>query len=105
MSGKAPRQKGSRGERLIVSTLCAAGLDAYRIPHLGAMRGFKGDIEIRLNARALKIESKVRKSGFGFLYKSLGGNDMLAVRADRQETLVVMRLKDVAAMLGGKVAP
>jgi hypothetical protein len=65
------------------------------------MRGFKGDIEVRLNARALKIESKVRKSGFGFLYKSLAANDMLAVRADRQETLVVMRLKDVAAMLGG----
>lgn len=100
MPGRAPRQKGNRFEREIVEELRAAGLDAHRIPLSGAQRGFKGDVQIRLTGRTLTLEAKVRASGFSFIYKAIDGNDALAVKVDRQEPLLILRLSDAAAILG-----
>ena len=100
MPGKAPRQKGNRFEREIVAELCAAGLDAHRIPLSGAMAGFKGDCEIRLAGRKLTLEAKSRASGFTFIYNAIKDADLLAIKVDRSEPLLIMRLKDAAAILG-----
>ena len=40
-----------------------AGLDAFRIPLSGSMRGYKSDVEIRLADRQLTIEAKSRARG------------------------------------------
>lgn len=94
------KQKGDRLEREIVELLRANGLDAYRIPLSGAQRGFKGDIEVRLRDSKLTLEAKSRANGFQLIYKALGSNDLLAIKQDRQEPLIVMRLKDVVGLLG-----
>ena len=100
MSGKAPRQKGNRFERQIVDILRTAGLDAYRIPLSGSMRGFKQDIVIRAPGRNLTIEAKSRASGFAFIYKAIADADMLVVKVDRHEPLAVVRLADLVAIMG-----
>ena len=99
MSGKAPRDKGMRFEREIVATLCAAGLDAFRIPLSGSMRGFKSDCVIRLADRDLTIEAKSRRRGFAFIYQALEGSDLLAIKADRKQALAVIPLSELAALL------
>jgi Holliday junction resolvase len=99
MSGKAPRQKGNRFEREIVATLCGAGLDAFRIPLSGSMRGFKSDCVIRLAERELTIEAKSRARGFAFIYKAIEDADILCIKADRAEALAVMPLAELAALL------
>jgi Holliday junction resolvase len=103
MSGKAPRQKGNRFERGIVSDLRAAGLNAFRVPLSGSMRGFKQDVVIRLPDRQLTLEAKCRASGFSFIYNAIKDADLLAIKVDRGEPLLVMRLKDAAAILGQSV--
>ena len=100
MPGKAPRQKGNRFERELVNDLKAAGLDAYRIPLSGSMRGFKQDVVIRLVNRDLTIEAKCRRNGFSFIYNAIKDADLLAIKVDRGEPLLVMRLSDAAAILG-----
>ena len=99
MSGKAPRQKGNRFERGIVAALRDAGLDAFRVPLSGSMRGFKQDVIIRRPGSQLTIEAKSRGRGFTFIYKSIEGADLLAIKADRSEPLIVLRLADYAALL------
>ena len=100
MGGRASRQKGNRFEREGVAILTAAGLVARRIPLSGAMRGFKGDIELELAGRKLRLEAKSRKHGFKFIYEALADNDALLVKTDRSEPLVIMPLRGLAALLG-----
>ena len=99
MSGKAPRQKGNRFEREIVAELRGAGLDAFRIPLSGSMRGFKSDAVIRLAGRQLTIEAKSRAKGFAFIYQALEGSDVLAIKADRKQALAVIPLSELASLL------
>jgi hypothetical protein len=84
----------------IVDLLRAAGLDGYRIPPSGISSGFKSDVEVRLGTCKLTLESKVRSKGFGLIYKWLAGVDALVIKADRKESLVVMKLADLAHLLG-----
>ena len=102
MPGRSPRQKGNRFEREIVEVLRSAGLDAYRIPLSGAQRGFKGDVVVRLQSRELRLEAKIRKHGFKFIYDSLGDNDCLCVRVDRYDPLVIMPLNTFTEVLSTK---
>ena len=108
------RDKGARNERDLVNKLKAAGLDAKRVPLSGACEGFKGDVvvigytELRYSGRRdedgrptpgfiegeLTIECKVRARGFKFIYDNIDGNDILAIRSDHNEWLVVERLSD-----------
>ena len=94
------RDKGSRFEREIVNELRSAGLDAYRVPLSGAAIGYKGDVHIRLGDRNLSLEAKSRASGFKFIYEEIQGHDLLAIKTDRSEPLLIMRLADAAKLLG-----
>lgn len=92
--GRASRQKGDRIERALVHALQGAGFAAERVPLSGAARGrFCGDTSVPLLSIARRVEVKVRALGFRELYKWLDGADLLIVRADRLEPLVVVPLR------------
>jgi hypothetical protein len=106
MSGRAPREKGDRFERACVSDLCAKGLDAHRIPLSGAAGGgYSHDLRLAVGGRTLKVECKARKRAwsdlFGWLQPNGSGSrpDLLLVKADRTDTLVVMTLDDFARLV------
>jgi Holliday junction resolvase len=105
MSGRRSRSKGARTERSIVNTLKASGIAAVRVPLSGAVGGrFAGDIVLPLMGRDLCVEVKARADGFRELYCWLNERDVLIVKADRQEPLVVLRLSlaaEIAKLRGG----
>jgi Holliday junction resolvase len=89
MSGRRSRDKGARVERAIVHALKAGGFAAERVPMSGAAGGrYSGP----LMGRDLCLEAKARADGFRELYGWLDQRDVLIVKADRQEALVVVRL-------------
>jgi Holliday junction resolvase len=93
MSGRRSRSKGVRTERSIVHALRANGVAAVRVPLSGAVGGrFAGDIVLPLMGRDLCVEVKARANGFRELYSWLNQRDVLIVKADRQEPLVILRL-------------
>jgi hypothetical protein len=102
--GRASRQKGNREERMLVRILQEYGFAAERVPLSGAARGrFGGDLSVPFLGLDRRVESKVRADGFRELYAWLAGNDLLVVRADRQEPLVVLPLKfaiEIAQLAG-----
>lgn len=101
MSGRRSRNKGARVERAIVHALQAEGFDAARVPLSGAAGGrFSGDVLVPVQGRDLCVEVKARADGFRELYGWLDGRDVLIVKADRQEPLVVLRLSLAAAIAG-----
>ena len=100
MSGRAPREKGMRLERLAVDILQSFGHRAKRVPLSGAAEGFKGDLWLQLLKQELHIECKARGHGFNFLYQQLAGNDAVVVKADRQDPLIAMPLRAFAKLLG-----
>ena len=90
--GKSQRDKGNRFEREIVHKHRDAGIDAERVPLSGSAGGtFTGDVLIA--GGTLKAECKARKDGAGFkvLNNWLEGNDLLFVKADREQPRVYMR--------------
>jgi len=92
MSGRRSRSKGVRTERGIVA-FKARGFAAERLPLSGACGGrFAGDIVLPVMGRDLCVEVKCRAQGFRDLYSRLDHRDVLIVKADRQEPLVVTRL-------------
>jgi Holliday junction resolvase len=104
MSGRRSRSKGTRTERGIVNALKASGIAAVRVPLSGAVGGrFAGDVIVPLVGRDLCLEVKSRADGFRELYSWLDGRDVLIVKADRQEPLVVVRLS-LAAEIAKRVA-
>ena len=93
MSGRRSRSKGARTERSIVNALKASGIVAVRVPLSGAVGGrFGGDIVLPLLGRDLCVEVKWRGQGFRNLYSWLNQRDVLIVKADRREPLVILRL-------------
>ena len=64
---------------------------ACRSPVRSAGR-FAGDIVLSLMGRDLCVEVKARADGFRELYCWLDERDVLIVKANRQEPLVVVRL-------------
>ena len=64
------------------------------MPLSGAARGrFGGDVSVPVLGVDRRVEVKCRGDGFRELYKWLAGADVLIVRADRRELLVVAPLK------------
>lgn len=92
MSGRSAKRKGSRVEREIVKLHLDAGIPAMRVPLSGAMPGFKGDVLIGDGRKRLRAEVKARKGGAGFvtLEKWKGSNDVLILKRDREEPMVVL---------------
>lgn len=105
--GKSQRDKGNRTERTVADMHKALGVDAQRVPLSGAVDGFKGDVRIHHNGRELRAEVKARGSGQGFvtLERWLSGNDLLFLKRDRQEPLVVLTWETYAALLNGELSP
>ncbi len=104
--GKASRQKGNRAERAIVKFLQERGFAAERVPLSGSAGGsYLGDLTVPVLGIDRLIEVKCRADGFHELYRWLVDRDILIVRADRSEPLVVLPLKlaaEVAAKAGGQ---
>ena len=98
--GKSQKQKGYRGEHKLVKLLKKHGLDAKRIPLSGATEFQKGDILIENYIG----EVKWRKDGFKEIYKWLGDNDFLFIKADRKPYLVVMNIETFIKLLGGEAS-
>lgn len=98
MSGRAPKQKGDRLERAVVTLLKAHGVDAKRVPLSGSAAGYPGDVSVRLGDRELCLECKSR-ADFKTLYGWLEGRDALILKADRRDALLVVRLKDALEVL------
>ena len=95
--GRASRQKGNRTERAIVRLLQDRGFAAERVPLSGAARGrFSGDVSVPVLGSDRRVEVKCRGNGFRELYRWLNGADLLIVRADRHEPLVVVPLRFAA---------
>ena len=113
MSGAKHRQKGSRMERKVVNDLKELGLDAERVPLSGAAGGnYSGDVVVRLpdpqtgepGAWLLVAECKARKNGAGFttLERWLGALDILILKRDRQDPMVVLPWRVFARLIGGR---
>jgi Holliday junction resolvase len=106
MSGAKHRQKGDRAEREIVDLHKAMGVYAERYPLSGASR-FRGsghDVDIYAlgrEAAPLVAEVKARKDGEGFvqLKRWLGEYDILLLRRNHAEPLVVLPWRVWTAIL------
>jgi hypothetical protein len=104
--GRRPRDKGNRAEREIVELHRALGVHAERYPLSGASR-FRGaghDIDIYLYGRdeaPAVAEVKSRKSGAGFmtLERWLGEYDLLVLRRNHAEPMIVLPWRVWAALL------
>jgi Holliday junction resolvase len=107
MSGRRSGSKGARTERGVVNALKASGIAAVHVPLSSAVGGrFAGDIVLPLMGRQLCVEVKARADGFRELYSWLNQRDVLIVKADRQEPLVVVRLSLAAEIAKlGSAAP
>jgi Holliday junction resolvase len=104
MSGRASRDKGNRAERAIVKFLQDRGFAAERVPLSGSAGGsYRGDLTVPILSIERVVEVKCRAKGFRQLYDWLTDRDMLIVRADRSEPLVILPLKlaaEIAAKAG-----
>jgi Holliday junction resolvase len=106
MSGARHRQKGGRIERELVDRHEALGVHAERYPLSGASR-FRGsghDLDIYVHGRdaaPLIAEVKARANGAGFttLDRWLGEFDVLFLRRDRADPLVLLPWRAWAALL------
>jgi hypothetical protein len=89
MSGRRSRDKGARTERAIAKVLQANGFAAAKIN-----RAYQPghDIVLSLSGRDLCVEVEARAGGFQELYSWLSGRDLLIVKADWEEPLVILRL-------------
>lgn len=94
------KRKGTRIEREIVQLHIAAGVPCMRVPQSGAIGTrhpefeiLKGDVRVFPGtAKCLVGEVKARASGQGFktIERWLRDNDLLFLRRDRAEPIVVM---------------
>src|SRR3974377_2170075 len=93
--GRTSRRKGDRAERLLVKQFQDVGIAASRVPVSGAAPGEFGgyDISIPFLDRKARIEVKHHGNGFQRLYRWLAPVDMLLVRCDRADPLVVLPFK------------
>jgi Holliday junction resolvase len=106
MSGARHRQKGDRIERELVERHRAIGVHAERYPLSGASR-FRGsghDLDVYALGREeapLVAESKSRKSGNGFVQLEgwLGEYDLLFLRRNHADPMVVLPWRTWAALL------
>src|SRR5437868_1496876 len=85
------RRKGDRVERELVHLHQALGLNCCRVPLSGAVGGeFSGDLRLHLVGHQLRAEVKARRNGMKTLIDWLADNDLLFVRLDQQQPLVVL---------------
>jgi Holliday junction resolvase len=91
MSGRRSRNKGARRERGVTAALQDASFAAKKI---SGMYKTGPDITVALLGIDRDIEVKARAAGFKRLRDWLIDRYALVVIADREEPLVVLRLRD-----------
>ena len=108
MSGVRHRRKGDRVEREIVARHHALGVHAERVPLSGATRyqGNGADVDVYPfgpDSAPLVCEVKARANGEGFatLERWLSDADVLFLRRDRADPLVLLPWRSWAAVLKG----
>jgi len=89
MSGRRSRNKGYRIERELVLKHKEAGIPCKRVPLSGAQEGYPGDLMVEDKYLA-EVKARASGSGFKTLERWLGENDLLFLRRDRADPLVVM---------------
>jgi len=89
---KKSRNKGSRIERELYHKLIERGYNVKRIDAKNNQLGIEDSYDLILDDKT--IEVKARANGFKQLYQWLNPVDILVVKSDRNEFLVVQRLKD-----------
>ena len=98
MSGSRSRDKGARAERAIVRLLQGQGIEATKISRAWLPGA---DLGLPILGVNRAVEVKCRAAGFRKLYDWLNDRDVLIVKADRQEPLVVLRMSLAAQIAGG----
>jgi hypothetical protein len=69
------------------------GLGAERVPLSGVAGGsYSGDLTAPILGRDLVVEAKARANGFARLYSWLEDRDVLIIKADRRDAIVVLPL-------------
>jgi hypothetical protein len=106
MSGARHRQKGNRIEREIVDRHLDLGIKAERYPLSGAsrFRGSSHDVDVYVfgtDEAPLVAEVKARKNGAGFtqLETWLGEYDLLVLRRNHADPMIVLPWRTWAALL------
>jgi hypothetical protein len=88
----APRRKGDRLERALVRVFEQRGIVSVRVPQSGAKGGrYRGDLMMPLCGRELVAEVKHHGASFRRLYAWL--RDLLLIKTDHQDVLVVLPLQ------------
>ena len=100
MSGRRSRDKGARTERAIAKVRRANGFAAAKVSRADQPGH---DIVLSLSGRDLCVEVKARANRFRDLYNWLVGRDILIVKADHKEPLVVLRMS-LAAEIAKRAA-
>jgi hypothetical protein len=91
-NGRSVSRKGYVFENTTVNYLRGRGLDCSRVPLSGAGEE-KGDIRLKTGwNQLLKGECKSRGKLADWIVSALGEHDFLALKQDRGETLVMVRL-------------
>jgi len=90
------KRKGYAGEVELVQVLTKLGFEAERDG-----RPYSKDVRVKLAISdvALNIEVKRRRDAWNRLYGWIEGNDMLALRADYRDWLLVMKPDVLCALL------
>ena len=98
MSGRRSRDKGARTERAIVRLLQGQGIAATKIS-----RAWSPGADLRVPVLGVDraVEVKCRAAGFSRLYDWLNQRDVLIVKADYKEPLVVLRMSLAAEIAKG----
>ena len=93
------REKGKRVEYQIRDMLRKFG-ECHRVPCSGRAEGFKGDLRLYISNKEYRVEVKARKQGFKQIQAWLEHADLLVIKIDRQEPIVVLRLSTLEGLLG-----
>jgi Holliday junction resolvase len=82
------KRKGDAFERDVAEFFRSCGYTAARMPMSGALGGdLSGDVRTALTTRDFVIQCKRERNGWKRLYDWFEDHDMLALRADRKETI------------------
>jgi hypothetical protein len=89
--GRRSRDKGNRAERALVRFFQDHGFAAERVPLSGAAGGScLGDLTVPLLGADRVLAVKACTKGFDQLYRWLVGRNLLIIKADRREPLVIL---------------
>ena len=98
------KNRGDELEREVVNKFREHGFTCERTLERGARSDGSDtwDIDLHTHQGVLKGECKRKKTGFKFIYDSLGDNDFLTIRRDRSERLYIMTEKTFINLLDNR---